>query len=217
MSVELSDLLEHAISSRIDGIWKSAVGKVVAFDPVRQVCSVQLLVKVVPKGSLVPVAVPVLSDLPILYPGGGGFSVVFPLYPGDEVLVVFGAPVTAWAMTGSADTLPASPARNSLTDAVVIPGPRSLAKARAVAASVVSGVAMAKDDGTVGVFVDNVVQLGDQTATDPVVVMNSTLVAMLTAIDTQLKAGTVLIPAMVGLDLFKPFLGMLTATKVKAR
>lgn len=214
MSDELSDVLDHAIGSKIDEVWKSCVAQVLSYNPARQVCSVKLFAKIVEKWNPIPVDPPVLNDLPVAFPGGGGFSVLFNLLPGDEVLVVFGTPITQWLLTGSTEMVPASPRRHALGDAVVIPGPRSTARIRSAAVSLLSGIMLGADDGSSAVIVDSAgVKLGDATAVDPVMVLNAQMLLVLNAIDLQLKACT---PPQPGISSFGSFAG-LAATKTKAR
>jgi len=42
-------------------------------------------------GTIQSVNLPLLVDVPIVFPSAGGFTITFPIVAGDEVLVVFGA------------------------------------------------------------------------------------------------------------------------------
>ena len=61
-------------------------GKVTDFDPVKQTASVQPQIKAT-LGSGDTVSLPVLIDVPVLFPRAGGFSMTFPVEIGDEVWI----------------------------------------------------------------------------------------------------------------------------------
>jgi hypothetical protein len=67
-------------------------GIVVAFNSDEQTVSVQpaLREKLKDKnGNVTDVALPVLPDVPIVFPRAGGFALTMPVAPGDECLVIF--------------------------------------------------------------------------------------------------------------------------------
>lgn len=76
-------------------------------------------------GSIESVNLPVLVDVPVVFPSGGGFSITIPLAVGDEVLVVFGARcIDSWWQSGGVQK-PAEARMHDLSDGFAIPGPRS--------------------------------------------------------------------------------------------
>lgn len=64
---------------------------VVSFDADRQVVSVQPAIKELMRVNavLTPTTLPILDDVPIVLPCGGGLSLTFPIQPGDECDLVF--------------------------------------------------------------------------------------------------------------------------------
>ena len=64
---------------------------VVSFDAGRQVVSVQPAIQEVMRVAAVPTltTLPILDDVPIGLPCGGGYSLTFPIQPGDECDLVF--------------------------------------------------------------------------------------------------------------------------------
>lgn len=65
------------------GIHTSMPGIVRAYDAATQTVEVQVALRVAGK------ALPVLQDVPVAFPAGGGFGVTFPLVAGDGVELVF--------------------------------------------------------------------------------------------------------------------------------
>jgi len=66
-----------------------------------------------------------LQDVPLVFPGGGGFTLTFPITVGDEVLVVFASRcIDSWWQSGGTQK-PMEPRMHDLSDAFAIPGPRS--------------------------------------------------------------------------------------------
>lgn len=123
---------EEALRLAIDGalarLWTAAPGIVQAVDLVAQTCSVQPTIQgeiAGPDGETQTVNLPLLVDVPLVFPRAGGFAVTFPVAAGDEVLVVFGARcIDAWYQSGGVQ--PAAEARmHDLSDGFAIPGPTS--------------------------------------------------------------------------------------------
>lgn len=72
------------------------------------------------------VNLPVLVDVPICFPSGGGFIITFPLAIGDEVLVIFASRcIDSWWQSGQI-SIPAEFRMHDLSDGFAIPGPKSL-------------------------------------------------------------------------------------------
>lgn len=81
------------------------------------------------------VQMPLLLDCPIVWPGGGGYVLTFPLAIGDEGLVVFGSRcIDAWWQQGGVQ--PQAEIRmHDLSDGFFIPAPMSKSKAPPAASS----------------------------------------------------------------------------------
>lgn len=124
----LLDLIDAVVRGRVAAVETSMPGVVAAFDasasPPR--VDVRLAVKGLEvansDGDLESYEMPTLRDVPVLYPGGGGASIYWPLEVGDPVTVIFFARDTDNALeTGEAHTEPASPRRHDLMDAAAVP------------------------------------------------------------------------------------------------
>lgn len=73
-------------------IWTAIPGIIQSFDAAKLTCSVQPAIsgKVTnPDGSIIEQKMPMLLDCPVVFPGGGGCTLTFPIAAGDECLVVF--------------------------------------------------------------------------------------------------------------------------------
>lgn len=132
-------------------LWTSLPGIIQSFDPVAQTCTIVPAVQgavITPSGEVQLVDLPVLVDCPVLWPNGGGFTLTFPIEPGDEGLIMFASRcIDSWWESGSSTPVPPAEIRfHDLSDGFVMVGPRSLPKA-------ISGVSttstqLRKDDGT---------------------------------------------------------------------
>ena len=71
------------------------------------------------------VKIPMLVDVPIIYPSGGGYTLTFPITPGDEALVIFASRcIDSWWQLGGVQ-VQAELRMHSLSDGFAIVGPRS--------------------------------------------------------------------------------------------
>lgn len=76
-------------------------------------------------GSTQNVNLPLLVDVPIVFPSAGGFTMTFPIAADDEVLVVFASRcIDAWWQSGGIGR-PMEARMHDLSDGFAIPGPRS--------------------------------------------------------------------------------------------
>lgn len=93
------------------------------------------------------VTMPVMTDVPIVFPSAGGFSLTLPIKSGDEVLVIVSCRcIDAWWQSGGIQQ-PMELRMHDLSDGFAIPGPRSQP-------NVITGVSsdnarLVSDDGSV--------------------------------------------------------------------
>lgn len=101
-------------------IWTALPAIIESFDPIKMTVRAQPAIKArvfSPDGSVpLPgavfdadnwwtVALPILVDVPVVFPGGGGFSLTFPVKAGDECLVVFASrAIDNWWYQGGVQT-----------------------------------------------------------------------------------------------------------------
>jgi Phage protein Gp138 N-terminal domain len=86
------------------GLWTSMPGIVQSFNAGAITATVQIAIKGVvhtPDGSAQFVNMPLLVDVPVHFPRGGGCTLTFPVAKGDECLVVFAARcIDSWWQSG---------------------------------------------------------------------------------------------------------------------
>lgn len=207
---KLSDVIRGAIESALSQTHVSLVCYVLAYDPATQTADVQPIVRQKGNDPLSePEKLPVIGKAPVLFPSGGGVSIVWPLLPGDEVTVLIASQsIRDWQALGTQDVFPVSNRRNSLSDAFVIPGPRPITKPRANAATAGADLVLGREDGSFEVRIGPAaVQLGDATAFQAVA-LAPLVESYLGQIDLQLKG--------LGLPGLTPLPVNVSATKVKA-
>ncbi len=125
---ELLSLLREWKRDILSSICCALPGVVQSFDPATQTASVlPALRKKNAAGD--PVAMPLLQDVPVFFPGGASSAVTFPVRPGDECLLIFAdACIDGWFDTGEAVLQPSSRSHD-LSDAFAFVGFRSRRKA----------------------------------------------------------------------------------------
>lgn len=117
---------------RQSSLWSAMPGIVQSVDLTKMTCVVQLAIQgtiQLENGQTQAQTYPLLADVPIVFPGAGGFVITFPLAAGDEVLVVFASRcIDAWWQNGGIDNRPMETRMHDLSDGFAIPGPRSQPK-----------------------------------------------------------------------------------------
>jgi len=125
------EAVRAALDGRLAEVWTALPGVVAGFDPVAMTVSVQAAIKgrvTGPDGSTRSVALPLLVDVPVVFPRGGGFTLTFPVKSGDECLVVFSSRcMDAWWQSGGVQE-PLEPRLHDLSDGFALVGPFSQAE-----------------------------------------------------------------------------------------
>lgn len=76
-------------------------------------------------GKIQYVNLPLLVDVPIVFPSAGGFTITLPIKANDEVLVIFASRcIDAWWQSGGIQK-PMEARMHDLSDGFAIPGPKS--------------------------------------------------------------------------------------------
>lgn len=123
--------LRLALESAQAQIWTAMPGVVTSVDLVKQTVSVQPTIQGTtenPNGDTTNVNLPVLVDVPLMFPRAGGFALTFPVKAGDEVLVVFGCRcIDSWWQSGGVGA-PAEARMHDLSDGFAILAPTSQPK-----------------------------------------------------------------------------------------
>lgn len=93
MDQSLQEMLGEWLESTSLDVHTSMPGIVQSYDDTAQTCSVQPAVRRLLDGEFEEL--PVMQGVPVMFPGAGGFAVVFPLVKGDMVWLHFSE--TDWA------------------------------------------------------------------------------------------------------------------------
>lgn len=103
----------------------SLPARVERYDASTQTADVKPLLKdafVEEDGTRAIESLPVVTNVPVVFPGAGGFRLTFPVRAGDTVLLVFAdRSLDAWLAQGG-EASPSDDRRHNLSDAVAIPG-----------------------------------------------------------------------------------------------
>lgn len=130
------------------GLWTALPGIIQSFDADKMTVVVQPALKgVVAKkdGTAEAVNLPLLPDVPVVFPSGGGCTLTFPIAEGDECLVVFSSRcIDGWWQSGGIQ-LPMEPRMHDLSDGFAILGPKS--QPRKIANLSSNTVQLRSDDG----------------------------------------------------------------------
>jgi len=116
----ISQIFSNSVWSILSNVHTSLPGIIVSFDPILNKASVQpALNKKFDTGEM---TMPILENVPIIFPSSGNFSMTFPINVGDYVLLVFSErSLDLWKSVGGQVT-PNDPRKFSLSDAIAIPG-----------------------------------------------------------------------------------------------
>lgn len=150
----LSGDFDTAFLAALEGwqsaLWTALPGVVEAFDPSKMIVSVQPTIQAQRRtetGVLEWVTLPLLVDLPVVFPGGGGFQLTFPIQNGDEALVVFSSRcIDSWWDLGGVQ-VQAELRMHDLSDGFALVGVRSKPRALSPVVSL-DGVELRNDANT---------------------------------------------------------------------
>lgn len=123
--------LRLVLESQQSAMWTATPGFVVAVDLAAQTVSIQPAIQgkqSFADGTVKDVDLPLLVDVPIVWPRAGGFALTLPVAVGDEVLVVFGSRcIDSWWQSGQVG-VQAEARMHDLSDGFAIFGPTSQTK-----------------------------------------------------------------------------------------
>lgn len=139
-----------AVASALAAVWTALPGIIESYDPNHQTATVQPAVQgqvTAPDGTVTLLSLPVITDVPVQFPSGGGFSLTFPVVKGDECLIVFASRgIDAWHALGGVQQ-PTAARKHNLSDAFAIVGVRSNPRVLSPAPST-TAVQLRNDAGT---------------------------------------------------------------------
>ncbi|PQK80232.1 Gp138 family membrane-puncturing spike protein [Pantoea ananatis] len=165
---------EHMSSQLYNTIFSmlrvSLPGIVQSFDPATCTCTVQPAIAgqgVDEKGQSQSAPLPLLIDVPVIFPRGGGCTITFPVKAGDECLVVFSDRcIDFWWQNGGVQE-PVDPRQHDLSDAFAFVGPQS--QAQKISGISTTSVQVRTDDGSS--FIE-LMQGGNVNITTPLLTVN---------------------------------------------
>ena len=130
-------------------IWTALPGMLDSFDATKMTCVVQPTTQGVWRlkdGSSKIVTLPLCLDVPVCFPGGGGYTLTFPLKKNDEGLIVFASRcIDAWWQNGGVQPLPEL-RMHDLSDGFFFPGVRN--KTRVLSNLSTTSVQLRADDAS---------------------------------------------------------------------
>ncbi len=95
--------------------------QVISFDAAKRTISCQPTLKVTTKDNILH-NLPVCSDVPVIFPGGGEFEITYDILPDSYVLLIFSERSIAQWLDSGGIIDPESYDRFSLSDAIALPG-----------------------------------------------------------------------------------------------
>lgn len=156
---ERNTTLSDAILASFQGlkaeIWNALPGIIQSFDPAKMTVVVQPSIQALwrdPLGNQTWQTMPLCLDVPVMFPGGGGCTMTFPLMEGDECLLIFASRcIDAWWQSGGIG-VQAEMRMHDLSDGFCLPGPRS--QPRVLSGISTSALQIRSDDGSAFVQID---------------------------------------------------------------
>lgn len=184
---QLKDLLDQYSKNINLNFACHHIGTIQSFNPVKQTATATINYQKTyfrpdATGVFQPVLVayPILADCPVIFLGGGGFSLTFPVAEGDECLILFNdRDLDVWFQGGGANAAVATPRLHSISDGIVLAGIRSLANTIDDFNS--DAVELRNEDGTTKVsFTDDLItiQQGGDVGTGNTVTLGSDQVSV---------------------------------------
>ena len=189
----LGELLAQAADATGSRMHVSIPARVLKYDAAKQSVDVQPAVKdsvYEEDGSRSAISIPIITAVPVLFPGGGAFRITFPIAVGDFVLLVFSdRSLDLWLKDGGGDVDPVDPRRHALSDAVAIPTIRPFSDPWESAPT--NGVSVGADSGMAIHITSTGISLGEASAVDAVA-MAAKVQAQLSALKTAISGAAVI-------------------------
>ena len=121
----LESIIESIVKRSLSGLHVGMPAKVVSYDPDSRSVSAQPLVKRKYRnesGEIVSELLPIVTKVPVIFPGSGGVKISWEISAGDAVwLMVSSVSIEEWLINGGVVEAQ-STRRHDLNDAVAIPG-----------------------------------------------------------------------------------------------
>ncbi len=173
------EALQLMLENQQSGMWTALPGRITAVNRAAGTVQVQPTIQAsirLPDDTSRTQNLPVLADVPIIFPGGGGATMTFPIQPGDECLVVFSSrPIDSW-WQGGGEQPAIMPRMHSLSDGFALVGVRN--RGRALPTVSDAQVELRSDGGSTRVSLNpttnkvDVVATAEVTVTAPQIKLN---------------------------------------------
>lgn len=175
---DFNEALLAALNGWQVGIWTALPAIIDTFDPVAMTVTAKPAIKARVLDSVTGtyriVSMPLLVDVPVCFPGGGGYTLTFPVLPGDEALIVFASRcIDAWWLLGADNGDGREPPEyrmHELSDGFAIVGVRS--QPRVIPAISTNSTQLRSDSGAT--FIDVIENTITITALTQVIVNTET-------------------------------------------
>lgn len=119
--ITLPELIKQAVENRVSQVHTSIPGRVESYDASKRKASIKPLVKRRYRDGRVD-DMPVVANVPVVFPEGGGARITFPVSRGDTGLLVFAErSIDVWLSRGG-DVDPNDFRKHDISDGVFIPG-----------------------------------------------------------------------------------------------
>jgi hypothetical protein len=145
----LAEVIRTALDARLAEVHVSLPARVERYDEVKQLVDVKPLLREAvfdADGVESHVSLPVITNVPVVFPGAGGFRLTFPVAAGDTVLLVFAErSLDQWLSSGGGEADPVDLRQHALSDAVAMPGLHTFTKPWTGAST--SALTLGKDGG----------------------------------------------------------------------
>lgn len=129
-SANAEDAIRASLRGHQAGVWTALPAIINSFDATTLTCTAQPAIQAQVRaedGSTSWVTLPLLVDVPVCFPRGGGCTLTFPVAAGDEALIVFASRcIDSWWQSGGVQ-VQAELRMHDLSDGFAIPGPFSQA------------------------------------------------------------------------------------------
>lgn len=149
---EVYDALDAWVGDAVAGLHVSTVGRIESYDAAKQRAEVQPMIRrgvVLEDGTRTTELHPIITDVPVVFPGSGGYSITWPIAKGDTVLLVFAdQSLDRWLPRGDIVD-PADDRSHTLTDAIAIPGIRPFSAPVSGAPSAAGGAMVIQAPGEI--------------------------------------------------------------------
>ena len=123
---DLGEILAETVSFALGRVSTALPATIVSYDPATQKATCKPTVSGryhdPETDTLIPIPLPTIAGVPVVFPRANGGGLTWPLAPGDVVLLVIcDRSLDEWKSTGAPENTPQDVRRFDLTDAVALP------------------------------------------------------------------------------------------------